>query len=135
MLLLLALRPEEAINLRRKNIVLAPLNWNAEIEKWETPDDDWGEFHLERAAPHAGKEWTDSGRHRDERGLKHRADDEVRVVPIPPSCPRSFALTSTSSAPLRTVGSSKVSAARRFPLSRISVSGTRQGQPCSRLRS
>lgn len=79
-----ALRPEEAINLRWKNIVLASLEWNADTEKWEVPGDDWGEFHLERAAPHAGKEWTDSGRHRDERGLKHRADDEVRVVPISP---------------------------------------------------
>ena len=67
-----ALRPEEAINLRRHNVVLPP------------EDDEWGEFHLERAAPHAGREWTDNGKQRDERGLKHRGPDEVRVVPMPP---------------------------------------------------
>lgn len=67
-----ALRPEEAINLRRHNVVLP------------AQDDEWGEFHLERAAPHAGREWTDNGTPRDERGLKHRGPDEIRVVPIPP---------------------------------------------------
>lgn len=79
-----ALRPEEAVNLRKHNIKLPPLVWNKDTEKWEEPTNEWGEFHLEKAAPHAGKEWTDNGRHRDERGLKHRAPDAVRVVPIPP---------------------------------------------------
>jgi integrase len=67
-----ALRPEEAINLRRHNVVLPK------------EDTEWGEFQLERAAPHAGKEWTNNGRARDERGLKHRGPDDVRPVPIPP---------------------------------------------------
>lgn len=67
-----ALRPEEAINLRKHNVILPPT------------DDEWGEFQLERAAPHAGKEWTDSGKARDDRGLKHRGPDEIRIVPIPP---------------------------------------------------
>jgi hypothetical protein len=31
-----------------------------------------------------GHEWTDSGAHRDQRGLKHRAPGEHRVVPCPP---------------------------------------------------
>jgi integrase len=83
-----ALRPEEAVNVRMSNIVLVPLQWNAKTEQWEPPAEDWGEFHLEGATPHAGKEWTDSGRHRDERGLKHRAKEEVRVVPIPPELSR-----------------------------------------------
>ncbi|WP_235038813.1 tyrosine-type recombinase/integrase [Kibdelosporangium aridum] len=78
------LRPEEAVNLREHNLALKPLVWNAATQSWERPEDDWGEFLLERATPHAGKEWTDTGRDRDERGLKHRPVGEVRRVPIPP---------------------------------------------------
>lgn len=44
----------------------------------------WGELHLERAKPHAGREWTDSGRNRDDRHLKQRARGESRTVPCPP---------------------------------------------------
>ncbi|MDF2739393.1 MAG: integrase family protein [Actinomycetia bacterium] len=40
---------------------------------------------IERAEPYAGKEWTDSGRNRDQRPLKQRARGEVRVVPGPPA--------------------------------------------------
>jgi integrase len=79
-----ALRPEEAINLRTHNVVLPTLVWNGEAQQWVEPADGWGEFHLERAAPSAGRRWTDSGRDRDDRGLKHRASDTVRTVPIPP---------------------------------------------------
>jgi integrase len=39
---------------------------------------------LEKSRPQAGKRWTDSGEAHDERGLKHRGEDEPRVVPIPP---------------------------------------------------
>jgi integrase len=38
---------------------------------------------LVKNRPQAGKRWTDSGDVHDERGLKHRADDEPRPVPIP----------------------------------------------------
>ncbi|MHA6796759.1 tyrosine-type recombinase/integrase [Pseudonocardia bannensis] len=65
-----ALRPEEAVNLRRADLVL--------------PKTGWGEIHLERATPDAGRDWTDNGSHRDERQLKHRAKGEVRVVPCTP---------------------------------------------------
>lgn len=41
-------------------------------------------MHLERAEPHAGKDWTDSGKNRDRCQLKQRAVDEVRPVPCPP---------------------------------------------------
>jgi integrase len=34
--------------------------------------------------PTAGKAWTDSGEAHDQRGLKRRAEGEVRIVPIPP---------------------------------------------------
>jgi integrase len=66
-----ALRPSEAVTLRRPNLVL--------------PAEGWGELLLERATPEAGAAWTDSGRRREERGLKHRATGEVRTVPCPPS--------------------------------------------------
>ena len=49
------------------------------------PKQAWGELHVERAEPYAGKEWTDSGRNRDQRPLKQRARGEVRVVPCPPA--------------------------------------------------
>ncbi len=79
-----ALRPEEAVNVRRQNVCLPPLKWNVETQQWEEPDDNWGELYLERATPDAGADWTDSGKHRDERQLKHRAVGEGRTVPIAP---------------------------------------------------
>lgn len=78
------LRPEEAINLRRQNIVLPALVWSRETQRWEDSESDWGEFHLDRVAPSAGRRWTDSGKDRDDRGLKHRAADDVRIALIPP---------------------------------------------------
>jgi integrase len=66
-----ALRPEEAIGLATRNLAL--------------PRRGWGELHVERAEPYAGKEWTDSGHSRDRRPLKQRARGEVRVVPCPPA--------------------------------------------------
>ena len=65
-----ALRPEEAISLAKHNLSL--------------PTQGSGELHVERAEPYAGKEWTDSGRNRDQRPLKQRARGEVRHVPCPP---------------------------------------------------
>ena len=65
-----AMRPEEAAALRKANLAL--------------PEEGWGEILLDRAEPHAGSEWTDSGTNRDDRGLKHRASDDTRVVPSPP---------------------------------------------------
>ncbi|MFC5290278.1 tyrosine-type recombinase/integrase [Actinokineospora guangxiensis] len=64
------LRPEEAVALRRRNLDL--------------PVKGWGTIHLERSEPHAGREWTDSGKNRDLRPLKQRDEDEVRPVPCPP---------------------------------------------------
>jgi hypothetical protein len=37
-----------------------------------------------RTTPEVGKRYTDSGELHDEKGLKHRPDDEVHPVPIPP---------------------------------------------------
>jgi integrase len=65
-----AMRPEEAVSLTKHNLSLPP--------------EGWGEFHLDAAEPHAGKEWTDSGQNRDRRQLKQRARGETRTVPCPP---------------------------------------------------
>ncbi|WP_371781725.1 tyrosine-type recombinase/integrase [Streptosporangium subroseum] len=66
------LRPEEAVNLREKDMTLP-----------DAPDT-WGEFYLTTATPDAGREWTDSGEQRDERSLKHRPEGESRTVPCAP---------------------------------------------------
>jgi integrase len=65
-----ALRPEEAVNLRERNL--------------ELPNSGWGWITLERAAPDTGKAWTNSGRQRDDRQLKHRPVGETRRVPCCP---------------------------------------------------
>jgi integrase len=65
-----ALRPGEAVTLRKTNLVLPP--------------EGWGELVLEASTPEAGASWTDSGRRREERQLKHRARGETRVVPSTP---------------------------------------------------
>lgn len=79
-----ALRPAEAATLRKINLDL--------------PDEGWGELILEASTPAAGASWTDSGRRREERQLKHRARGETRVVPCPP------ALTALLHAHLREFG-------------------------------
>ncbi|MGW3346291.1 tyrosine-type recombinase/integrase [Nonomuraea rubra] len=79
-----ALRPEEAINLRRDNITLPPLHKNAETGHMEEQADAWGELQLLKAAPYSGRDWTDSGQAREERALKHRAVGHSRTVPVPP---------------------------------------------------
>jgi hypothetical protein len=50
----------------------------------ELPADGWGKLILSTSEPQAGKAWTDDGKSRQERGLKWRAKNETRVVPIPP---------------------------------------------------
>lgn len=64
------LRPAEALGLRTQDCHL--------------PTVGWGRLVLARSKPQANKRWTDSGQAHDDRGLKHRAEDEGRPVPIPP---------------------------------------------------
>jgi integrase len=64
------LRPEEAAALNKRHLDL--------------PEVGWGWLHLDRAEPHAGKEWTDSGKNRDRRQLKQRERGETRNAPCPP---------------------------------------------------
>src|SRR5581483_9444622 len=65
-----ALRPGEAVGLRRQDCHL--------------PKAGWGRLTLEKSRPEVTRRWTDSNSAHDERGLKHRAADETRPVPIPP---------------------------------------------------
>jgi integrase len=65
-----ALRPGEAAHLPASALRL--------------PTEGWGELYLPGSAPTTGAAWSDSGRRRDERGLKHRAREAIRVVPAPP---------------------------------------------------
>lgn len=64
-----AMRPGEVAGLREQDCYL--------------PTTGWGRLTLANNEPEAGKKWTDSGERHDQRGLKHRADNETRPVPIP----------------------------------------------------
>jgi integrase len=66
-----ALRPPEAVMLREGDLHL--------------PETGWGRIVLSVSASRAGRAWTDDGTARQERGLKHRADNETRTIPIPRS--------------------------------------------------
>ncbi|MYT72448.1 MULTISPECIES: site-specific integrase [unclassified Streptomyces] len=65
-----AVRPGEALGLRRSDCFL--------------PEKGWGRIELAETRPTAGKAWTDSGEAHDRRGLKQREAGEIRTVPIPP---------------------------------------------------
>jgi integrase len=65
-----ALRPSEAVMLRDSDLSL--------------PAKGWGRIVLAASASRAGRNWTDHGTARQERGLKHRAAHETRTIPIPP---------------------------------------------------
>ena len=69
-----ALRPSEAVMLREGDLHL--------------PKKGWGRIDLAASASRAGTAWTDHGTARQERGLKHRADNETRTIPIPPELVR-----------------------------------------------
>ncbi|MFI5805644.1 tyrosine-type recombinase/integrase [Streptomyces sp. NPDC051561] len=69
-----ATRPAEAAALREEDFVLPP----------ENQPDAWGEALISESHPEVGAGWTDSGKSHDARGLKHRASNAVRSVPIPP---------------------------------------------------
>jgi len=65
-----ALRPEEAVALRRDDLIL--------------PARGSGKMVLTAACPRTGAAWTSTGTPFEPRGLKHRPDGTIRVVPIPP---------------------------------------------------
>jgi integrase len=66
-----ALRPEEAVALRRCDLIL--------------PRHGWGTLILTAACPRTAAAWTATGTAHELRGLKHRPRGAIRVVPIPPA--------------------------------------------------
>lgn len=83
-----AARPGEAVNLRSSDIVLPPLVQNADTGEWCESDDAWGEILLSGSAPETGARWSETGKRRDRRQLKHRAVGDTRPVPCPPALVR-----------------------------------------------
>jgi integrase len=69
-----ALRPSEAVTLREGDLYL--------------PEQGWRRIALAASASRAGTAWTDDGTAWQEQGLKHRADNETRTIPIPPELVR-----------------------------------------------
>ena len=65
-----ALRPEEAVALR--------------FTDCDLPGSRWGMLRLAAAAPRTATAWTSSGTSHEQRGLKHRPDGTIRMVPVPP---------------------------------------------------
>ena len=65
-----ALRPEEAVALRFADCRL--------------PGSGWGMLRLAAATPRTAAAWTNSGTSHEQRGLKHRPDGAIRMVPVPP---------------------------------------------------
>ncbi|WP_116245426.1 tyrosine-type recombinase/integrase [Nocardiopsis sp. FIRDI 009] len=82
-----ALRPEEAVNLRKHNLSLpAPRTDTTGAKVY-----DWGEIYVEEVTPDARPEFTNDGTSRDtRRGPKQREAGEVRPVPCPPELTRLF---------------------------------------------
>ncbi|RSS80731.1 tyrosine-type recombinase/integrase [Streptomyces sp. WAC06614] len=68
-------RPEEAIAVDVMDVRLPAA----------AADDQWGEILFHTAQPEVGKHWTDDGAIHEERGLKGRAADDMRVVPCRPA--------------------------------------------------
>lgn len=84
---------EEAKGLRRRDCYLPAHCRSCGVDPVNGCNHDdieykWGRLTLAVARPEVGKQWTDSGERHDERGLKHRPDDETRPVPIPPELVR-----------------------------------------------
>ncbi|MEU8381973.1 tyrosine-type recombinase/integrase [Streptosporangium sp. NPDC048865] len=64
------IRPGEAVALRKQDCRL--------------PATGWGRLSLDVSRPEVNTRWTDSGDAHEARGLKHRAQEDTRPVPIPP---------------------------------------------------
>jgi integrase len=68
-----ALRPAEAVALRKADCHL--------------PEQGWGKLTLSGSRPEVNTRWTDSGSAHEQRQLKHRARQDLRVVPPKPCDP------------------------------------------------
>ena len=89
------LRPEEAVCLRRRDLLLPGIDDN---QVTGALSEQWSELNLRAARPDVGKQWTDDGSGRDKRGLKHRAEGESGGYRARHRLPSCCASTSPSSA-------------------------------------
>jgi hypothetical protein len=105
-----ALRPEEAVPLRRANLIL--------------PARGRGKIVLTAACPRTGSAWTSTGTSHEPTGLKHRPDGAIRVVPSRPSWSPCSVTTSATMAPRRTGGCSTAPAAACSANRSTAASGT-----------
>ncbi|MEU2076885.1 hypothetical protein [Streptomyces sp. NPDC013489] len=71
-------RPEEVVAIDVGDVRLPDMD----------ADDQWGELLLHTAHPEVGKQWTDTGEVREQRGLKGRAAGDTRTVPCRPALTR-----------------------------------------------
>lgn len=69
-----ATRPAEALHLRESDCTLPD----------ENHKNQWGELLLNGSTQHVGHAWSDTGDAKEDRALKHRADNDTRTVP---ACP------------------------------------------------
>ena len=60
-----AMRPGEAVRIRQDDFVLP-------ADDEDSKGEEWGTVYLDTSAPRVGSSWTDNGKTREARGLKHR---------------------------------------------------------------
>jgi hypothetical protein len=65
------LRPEEAVAPR--------------LADCDLPGSGWGILRLAAATPRTAAAWTSTGTSHEQRGLKHRPDGAIRMIPVPPA--------------------------------------------------
>ncbi len=112
-----ALRPAEAVALRRDDC--------------ELPERGWGRLTLSASSPRSAHAWTGNGTPHEQRGLKLRPEGTIRAVPIPRSSPGSSARTSTLTALARTGGCSAPPAAGSCTKAATAAPGTPPAPPSS----
>ncbi|MBE2998732.1 tyrosine-type recombinase/integrase [Nocardiopsis sp. HNM0947] len=84
-----ALRPEEAVNLRRHDLVLPEPKHTTSEDGEEELTYDWGTIYVGQVTPDAEPAFTDDGSNRDTRDApKQRGAGEVRPVPCDPELTR-----------------------------------------------
>jgi integrase len=113
-----ALRPEEAVDLRRDNLA-------------RLPDHGWGELVLTNSEPRSGTWWTDSGSARQRRELKHSPRGGTRPVPVHPELVALLGQHLKNYPPARTGASSPARAAAYSTTAPTTRSSTRPAPPPS----
>jgi hypothetical protein len=86
-----------------------------------------GRLTLEKSRPEVNRRWTDTDSAHDERGLKHRATDETRRVPIPPELVAILRAHIDTFGSHRTDGSSAATGATPSPRPPSATCGPRPG--------